>query len=82
MPQRPHVPGVPRVRDERARKIERAPAFVHHDVSVVEVDAANFVVARTLSRVATKTAGRVARVNVVEGQEVHEGDVLRIRLNV
>ena len=38
--------------------------------------AAGFVVARRLSKVASKTAGRVARVHVVEGQEVHEGDVL------
>lgn len=43
------------------------PAFVHHDVSVVEVDAANFVVARTLvDRLATGRFSRTALAPVVE----------------
>jgi len=41
-----------------------------------QLTATGYVVARTLSRVAAKVPGRVARVLVVEGQQVHEGDVL------
>lgn len=44
--------------------------------SQTTLTAAGYVVARTLSHVSAKTAGRVARVHVVEGQEVHLGDVL------